>query len=100
MPGTGVFQSLSMPRADPVPQSYIHKYCQETAGLPGVPTHLHYFSSNSWPKRDLHRAIRTQEPKSAGDRRLLVSVCTPQLTLYHSSPYPNPSRRELVSQEY
>jgi hypothetical protein len=31
---------FSAPRADPVPQSYIHKYCQETAGLPGVPTHL------------------------------------------------------------
>jgi hypothetical protein len=26
---------------------------------------------------------------SAGDRILLVSVCTPELTLYHSSPYLN-----------
>ena len=40
LPGTGDFQFLSAPRADPVPQSYIHKYCQERAGLPGVPTHL------------------------------------------------------------
>ena len=30
----------SVPRADPVPQSYIHKYHQERAGLPGVLTHL------------------------------------------------------------
>jgi hypothetical protein len=37
---------------------------------------------------------------SAGDRILLVSIYTPELTLYHSSPYPNSSRRELVSQEY
>jgi hypothetical protein len=33
----------------------------------------------------------------ARDRILLVSICTPQLTLYHSSPSPNFSLRELVS---
>lgn len=30
---------------------------------------------------------------------LLVSICAPELTLCHSSPYPNPAGRELVSQE-
>ena len=40
LPGTGVFWSPSVSRADPVPQNYIHKYCQGKSGLPGVPTHL------------------------------------------------------------
>ena len=40
LPGTGFFRSPSVPRVDPVPQSYIHKYHQERAGLPGVPTNL------------------------------------------------------------
>ena len=35
---------------------------------------------------------------TSGDRILLVSVCNPELTLCHSSPYPNSSQRELVSQ--
>jgi hypothetical protein len=38
--GTGVFQSLSSPRDDPLPQNYIHKYCQERGDLPGVPACL------------------------------------------------------------
>ena len=29
-----------MPRAEPEPQSCIHKYCQERAGLPGMPIYL------------------------------------------------------------
>jgi hypothetical protein len=37
---------------------------------------------------------------SARGRILLVSVCIPELTLYHSSPYLNSSQRELVFQEY
>lgn len=40
LPGTGAFPSPSVPKADPVPQTYIQKCCQETAGLPGMPTHL------------------------------------------------------------
>ena len=40
LPEKGVFWSLSVPRADPVPQSYIHKYLQERAEVPGLPTHL------------------------------------------------------------
>ena len=36
---------------------------------------------------------------STGARIPLISVCTPELILY-SPPYPNSSRRELVSQEY
>jgi hypothetical protein len=31
---------------------------------------------------------------------LAVSICTPELTLCHSSPNPNPTGRKLVSQEY
>jgi hypothetical protein len=30
---------------------------------------------------------------------LPVSICDPELTLCHSSPYPNPAQRELVSHE-
>jgi hypothetical protein len=30
----------SVPRADPVPQHSIPKYCRERAGLSGVPTSL------------------------------------------------------------
>jgi hypothetical protein len=37
---------------------------------------------------------------TSGDRVLLVSVFTPELTLYDSSSFPNFSRRELVYQEY
>jgi hypothetical protein len=37
---------------------------------------------------------------TAGDRILLVSVLTLDLTLCHSSPYPNSFWKELVSQEY
>jgi hypothetical protein len=40
LPTNEVFQFPSAPRADSVPQSYIHKYCQERAGKPGVPTQL------------------------------------------------------------
>jgi hypothetical protein len=40
LPGSGVSRSPSAPRTDPVPQSYVHKYHQEGAGLPGVPTYL------------------------------------------------------------
>jgi hypothetical protein len=36
----GVSLSLSAPRADPVPQSYIYKYYQERTELPGAPTYL------------------------------------------------------------
>ena len=39
-PETGVFWFPSPPRGDPLLQTYIHKYCRERAGLPGVPTHL------------------------------------------------------------
>ena len=88
------------------PQSYIHKYNQERASLPGVPT---YLQAQVIPQTSLQipgpRGIlpepsghRNQE--SAGDRIFLVSVCTQELTLYHISPYLNSSRRELVSQEY
>jgi hypothetical protein len=37
---------------------------------------------------------------SSGDRFLLVSACTQELTMYHSSPFLNSSQKELVSQEY
>ena len=33
------FQSLSAPRADPVPQCYTHKYFEERASLSGVLTY-------------------------------------------------------------
>jgi hypothetical protein len=33
------------------------------------------------------------------DRILPVSICAPELTLCHSSPYPNSFQRKLVSQE-
>jgi hypothetical protein len=49
---------------------------------------------NSWPKRDPPTAIRTQEPRTSWGQ---VSVCTPELTMYHSSPYPNSSWKEVVS---
>jgi hypothetical protein len=45
-----------------------------------------------------HKAIRTQELSYGADP--LVSLCTPELTLYHSSPNLNSSLWELVSQEY
>jgi hypothetical protein len=51
------------------------------------------------PRRTLTEPPGHRNQGSAENRILLVSVCTPELTLYHSSPYPNSSRRELVSQE-
>jgi hypothetical protein len=52
-------------------------------------------SRRTHPEPSGHKNQRTVE-----DRILLVSVCTHKLNLYHSSPYPNSSLRELVSQEY
>jgi hypothetical protein len=51
------------------------------------------------------RGTRPQPPGhrnqgTAGDRILQVSICTQELTLCHSYPYPNSSQRELVFQEY
>jgi hypothetical protein len=37
---------------------------------------------------------------TARDRILQVSVCTLELTLCHSSLYPNSTKREVISQEY
>jgi hypothetical protein len=51
--------------------------------------------TGTYPEPSGHRNQGT-----ARNRILLVSICTLELTLCHSSPYPNPSRRELVSKEY
>jgi hypothetical protein len=58
----------------------------------------YHFSSNSWPKRDPTESTGHRDQESAEDRILLVCVCTPELTLCHSCPYPNSSQREHVSQ--
>jgi hypothetical protein len=50
--------------------------------------------SGTSPDLSGHRNQRTNR-----DRILQVSVCTLELTLCHSPPYPNSSRREMVSQE-
>jgi hypothetical protein len=60
--GTGAFWFISVPRADPMPQTYMHKYHQEKAGLPRMPTYLFY--SNPWPKKETPRAIKTQDPSN------------------------------------
>jgi hypothetical protein len=52
------------------------------------------------PRETLSDPSGHRKQGSAGNRILLISVCIPEMTLYHSSPYPNFSRRELVSQEY
>ena len=109
-PGTGAFQFPFAPRADPVPVScsdpvpqwYITKYHQERAGLPGVLTHL-WVQVRSPILLKFQAQVRPsghRNQRTAGDRILLVSVCIPELTLCHSSPYSNSSQRELVSQGY
>jgi hypothetical protein len=103
LPGTGDFWSPSASRADPVPHSYIHKYHQERATLPGVTTHLQEHVRPPLLFKFLAQEGHPQSHQgtgSAGDRTLLVSVCTRELTLYHSFPYTNSSKRELVSQEF
>ena len=52
------------------------------------------------PRGTLTEPSGQRNQRSAGDRIFLVSACTSELTLYHSSPHPNSSWRELVSQEY
>jgi hypothetical protein len=37
---------------------------------------------------------------TAGERILQIFIYTPELTMCHSSPYPNSIQKELVSQEY
>jgi hypothetical protein len=52
------------------------------------------------PKETRSEPSRHRNQGRERDSILLVSVWTPELTLCHSSPYPNSSLRELVSQEY
>jgi hypothetical protein len=51
------------------------------------------------PRGTLTESSGYRNQGSAWDRILLISVCTPELTLYHSSPYPSSSLKELISQE-
>ena len=42
-----------------------------------------------WEEFIIHRiAIRTQKPRKSWDRMLPISICTTELMLCHSSPYP------------
>jgi hypothetical protein len=50
--------------------------------------------------RDQPEPSGHRNPGAEWNRILPVSICTLELTMCHSSPYPNSSRRELVSQEY
>jgi hypothetical protein len=95
--GRGYFWFPSVPGADPMPQPSIPKYHRERAGLPGVLTTTSQIPSlrGTCPEPSGHRNQGTSR-----DRILQVSVCTLEVTLCHSSPYPNSSWRELVSQEY
>ena len=52
------------------------------------------------PRRTSPEPSGHRNQGTAGDRILQVSFCTVELTLCHSSPYPNSSQKELVSQEY
>ena len=58
----------------------------------------HDFCLNSWLKRDTPRAIRTQKPRKIWGQDP-VSFFALELTLGHSSPYPNSSMREQVSKK-
>ena len=86
-PGTGALQFPSVPRADPEPQSYKHNCCQERTGLPGV-------STNLWAQVRpalLFRFLAQKEPSwshqyTGTKDQLGTSVCTSELTLYHSYP--------------
>jgi hypothetical protein len=97
---------------------------QDPSGSRSCTTVLHTQipSEESWSPRSANMPVSTDKtntsaqipctrwtfPEPSGhrnqgtsrDRILLVSVCTPELTLCHSTPYPNSSSRELVSQEY
>jgi hypothetical protein len=94
----------TVPGADLVTQHSIPKYHQERAGLPGVLAHL-------WPQVNTTTSAQIPDPRgtsqessghrnTAGDRILPISICTPELILCHSTPYPNSSLKELVSREY
>jgi hypothetical protein len=52
------------------------------------------------PRGTLTESSGQRNQGTAWDRVLLISVCTSKLTMCHSSPYPNYSQKELVSQEY
>jgi hypothetical protein len=60
----------------------------------------HHFCWNYWPKKDPPVPSEHRSQGTAGNRIPLVSISTPELTLCHSSPYPNDFLKELVSQEY
>jgi hypothetical protein len=98
------------------------------AGLPGVLTHLRaqisiprshlreLASQGCWhtweqrwetitsaqilgPRETCSEPSAHENQGTARDRICAVSICALELTLYHISPYPNSSWRELVSQE-
>jgi hypothetical protein len=57
----------------------------------------HHFCSNVWPKQDLPRAIRMQEPRNSQVQDPYSFYLRPGAD--HSSPYPNSSQRVVVSQK-
>jgi hypothetical protein len=86
-----------------VPQRSVPKYHQERASLARsadkhVSTDKTTTSAQIPGPRGIHpEPLGHRNQGTAVDRILPVSICTLELTLYHSSPYPNSSWRELVS---
>lgn len=58
----------------------------------------HHMCLYSWPKRNCHRALRTQDLRNSLGQDPSGFCLYPELTLCHSSLYPNPMGREMVSQ--
>jgi hypothetical protein len=58
------------------------------------------YLENPGPRGTIPELLGHRKQRSARNRIILVSVCIPELTLYHSSPYLNSSQKELISQEY
>jgi len=120
---TGSYQFLSVPWADPVQQQSIPRSLLERAALPGVQAHLRSQEltvlqltipisdlgraglpadtlkrTTTSAQRDLPGALRTQELRSSMGQDSSRVLLYPELTLHHSAQFPNPVRRELLSQ--
>jgi hypothetical protein len=91
-------QFPSVPRADLVPQLSIPRSCQGLSPR-SVDTPVSTDRTTTSALRDPPRVPRTQELRSSQEQDPSSFHLYPELTLCHSSPYPNSSQRELVSQE-
>ena len=113
LPGTLKTQDLRgglewEPRSDPVPQNFIYNNARNSPMKIWFPMSAYRPMSTGkattslqipGPRGTLPEPSGHRNQGSSGHRILLVSVCTPEMSLYHRSPHRNTFRGEPVSQK-